>query len=66
LRIAKNFVLQRPVADERSDAEDEEDDLDRVEDSKDVKMNGTKPVVLINGVPLEGESTAQRVRKRNG
>ncbi|KAK5200047.1 sphingosine N-acyltransferase lag1 [Exophiala xenobiotica] len=66
LRIAKNFVLQRPVADERSDAEDEEDELDRVEDSKDVKMNGTKPVVLINGVPLEGESTAQRVRKRKG
>lgn len=67
LRIAKNFVLSRPVADERSDDEDEEDDVDPVgKDSQDAKMNGTKPVVLVNGVPLEGDSAAQGVRKRKG
>lgn len=67
LRIAKNVVFNSVRADERSEDEDEEDeDEPTVKDTKNAKLNGAKPVVLVNGVPVEGESKADGVRKRKG
>jgi len=65
LRIAKNFVFTRVAVDERSDDEDDDEEV-AMEDKP--KINGTKPVVLINGAPVEGQakSDSLRERKRQG
>lgn len=69
LRIAKNIVFSNIVADERSDDEDDDEDVEI--DGKDdkgavenTKLNGTKPVVLLNGAPIGGEPKPDGVRER--
>jgi len=47
--------------DERSDDEEDEEDV-TMEDKP--KINGTNPVVLINGAPVEGEAQSDGVRER--
>lgn len=65
LRIAKNYVFSNIKQDERSDDEDDDEEVEAAEqDEKNSKMNGTKPVVLLNGVPVEGEAKADGVRER--
>jgi acyl-CoA-dependent ceramide synthase len=66
LRIAKNYVFNSDRRDERSDDEEEEE----VEsDSKgqpaiSEKVNGTKPVVLLNGQPVGDRLKGDVVRER--
>lgn len=69
LRIAKNYVFTSVAVDERS--EDEEEEEDREVEAKDEKkavesghMNGNKPIVLVNGEPVENESKSVGVRER--
>lgn len=75
LRIAKNYAFSNVRADERSDDEedDEEDDNDEevkvntkdgVQANGRAKMNGSNPVVLVNGEPLEAQSKSNGVRER--
>jgi very-long-chain ceramide synthase len=75
LRIAKNYVFADELGDERSDDEEEEEDETHAPAKKGTKAlesakddEGSKPVVLINGEPVEGESKVQgaRERKRRG
>ncbi|KIX08599.1 uncharacterized protein Z518_03255 [Rhinocladiella mackenziei CBS 650.93] len=73
LRIAKNYVFSNIKADERSDDEDDEEEVEvATEDKKDStakpKMNGTKPMVMVNEEPVEGrpKSNGVKERKRNG
>lgn len=75
LRIAKNYVFTTdPIGDERSDEEEEEDELESPTAGakkallESPKANGNKPVVLLNGEPVEGEPKAEgvRARKRKG
>ena len=72
LRIAKNYVLSNIVQDERSEDEDEEEESQvsgkDQKGTKETKMNGSKPVVLINGEPVDGQdkSNGLRERKRKG
>lgn len=77
LRIAKNYVLTNIGQDERSD--NEESDDDEVSEKDHVKVNGTdakkalendtgmktdKPVVLINGEPLEPQAKPEGITLR--
>lgn len=70
LRIAKNYAFSNVRADERSDdEEDEEEEVkvntkDGVQANGRVKMNGSNPVVLVNGEPLEAQSKSNGVRER--
>jgi len=75
LRIAKNYVFSNVKADERSDNEEEESGDDHAAEKEAIKaktlltenattMNGTKPVVLVNGKPVEGQPKANGVRER--
>lgn len=76
LRIAKNYVFTSVGQDERSDDEDD-DEEEEEEESEDHhgektitngKTNGVKPVVLVNGEPVEAQSkpAGVRARKRKG
>jgi acyl-CoA-dependent ceramide synthase len=69
LRIAKNFVFAKDLADERSDDEEEDEENEALgqEEKKSLentKVSENKPVVLVNGKPLEGESKPKGVRER--
>ena len=69
LRIAKNYVFTSVAQDERSDDEDD-DEEDKEEESEvqksiaDKKTNGAQPVVVINGLPVEGQAKPLGVRER--
>jgi acyl-CoA-dependent ceramide synthase len=69
LRIAKNYAFNNVVQDERSeDEEDEDEDTSEGQHSEktisDKKTNGIKPVVLVNGEPVEAQSKTAGVRER--
>lgn len=71
LRIAKNYVFSNVTVDERSEdeEEEEEEEVDATAEGKkkhltDSKPADTKPVVLVNGEPIEGEIKADGVRER--
>jgi len=69
LRIAKNYVFSSVVRDERSDDEDEEEESEGKvkhgqESIEETKMNGRKPVVLLNGEPVESQSESNGIRER--
>lgn len=65
LRIAKNYVLSNIAQDERSEDEDEEEESEvKGKDQKEPKMNGNKPIVLINGEPVDGQDKPDGVRER--
>lgn len=75
LRIAKNYVFtdESGPQDERSEEEDEEEIESSTAEAKKAlvdkpKANGNKPVVLLNGEPVEGENKRKGVqeRKRKG
>lgn len=67
LRIAKNYVFNNAIADERSDSEEEETDGE-VKEGIAKQVNGTKPTVLLNGEPVDvpQNSAALRERRRKG
>ena len=71
LRIAKNFVLRNPLADERSDDEDDEEyeDVKPQEAQKalenDTGMKTDKPVLLVNGKAAEPEARPEGIRTRS-
>ncbi|OQV06732.1 hypothetical protein CLAIMM_11264 [Cladophialophora immunda] len=69
LRIAKNFAFSNIRADERSDDEEEDEETeDRPSGGKQAlengKIGGDKPVVLVNGEPVEGVAKSDGVRER--
>ncbi|KIW64470.1 hypothetical protein, variant [Phialophora macrospora] len=69
LRIAKNYVFSNITVDERSEDEEEEENTDTPSKGEnkvleDAKVNGNKPVVLVNGQPVEGETRPGGVRER--
>ncbi len=73
LRIAKNYVFTSVAADERSDDEADEDEGEYIEQDvqksiQEGQANGTKPVVLVNGKPVEAgvKTDGVRERKRKG
>ncbi len=70
-RIAKNYVFtpEGGPQDERSGDEDEEEVESSTAEAKKAlvdnpKFNGNKPVVLLNGEPVEGENKPEGVRER--
>lgn len=69
LRIAKNYAFSNVVQDERSEDEEDEDE-DASEDQRgektisDKNTNGIKPVVLLNGEPVEVQTKTSRLRER--
>ena len=74
LRIAKNYVFNVGLADERSDNEDSDDEssADRRKTNAAAKkaltngvgMNTDKPVVLVNGEPIEAEAKPAGITQR--
>ncbi|EXJ76822.1 uncharacterized protein A1O5_01330 [Cladophialophora psammophila CBS 110553] len=69
LRIAKNFVFSNVRADERSEDEDEDEEIEDAPSegkkaSENGKIAGGKPVVLVNGEPVENVSKSDGVRER--
>lgn len=69
LRIAKNYVFSKAIADERSEDEDEGEEVEHIQQDaqksiQDAQTNGTKPTVLLNGKPVEGEAKTDGVRER--
>ena len=75
VRIAKNYVFNTEWADERSDNDetgDEEVDQKKInheakkalENGRSTAMNGDKPVVLVNGEPVEAQRKQEGVKAR--
>ncbi|KAJ9649874.1 sphingosine N-acyltransferase lag1 [Neophaeococcomyces mojaviensis] len=74
LRIAKNYVFSHTVQDERSDNEEEEDEpVEQAKiangDAKKALANETgmgtdKPVLLINGEPVESQAKPEGIKQR--
>ena len=70
LRIAKNFVFAKDLADERSDDEEEEEEEPKTlvkgptKALESSKINRSKPIVLVNGEPVERETDPDGVRER--
>ncbi|OAP62880.1 hypothetical protein AYL99_02107 [Fonsecaea erecta] len=69
LRIAKNYVFSNIRADERSDDEEEDEQTEEAPSGgqkvlENGKVGGEKPVVLVNGEPVEGVAKSNGVRER--
>ncbi|KAI1608101.1 acyl-CoA-dependent ceramide synthase [Exophiala viscosa] len=66
LRIAKNYVFSdsQGPQDERSEDEEEDEEIERAQRNEDLKLNGNKPALQLNGVPVEGEAKPEGVRER--
>jgi acyl-CoA-dependent ceramide synthase len=69
LRIAKNYVFSNVTVDERSEDEEEDENTDTPAKGEKkalegAKVNGNRPVVLVNGEPVEGETRPGGVRER--
>ncbi|KAH0848504.1 hypothetical protein AYO21_00717 [Fonsecaea monophora] len=69
LRIAKNFVFSNIRSDERSEDEEEDEEIENAPNGgknalENGKVAGDKPVVLVNGKPVEGVSKSDGVRER--
>lgn len=72
-RIAKNFVFNTALADERSDNDDsDEGEVDQKKINAEAKkalengvgMNTDKPVVLVNGEPVEAQAKPEGIKAR--
>lgn len=67
LRIAKNYVFSNVTVDERSEDEDEEEEVPAKDGKKSLentKASDNKPVVLLNGEPVDGENKVDGIRER--
>lgn len=68
LRIAKNFVFNSVVQDERSDDEDEDEEIDANHAQQSLEnetgMHSDKPIVLINGQPEDPQAKPEGIRDR--
>jgi len=76
VRIATNYVFSSNWKDERSEDEDEEDESIRKEKEKIIngdakrglknepKMLADKPVVLINGLPIDSQTESNGIKQR--
>ena len=67
LRIAKNYVFRSDLQDERSDDEGDADETE--EDAKKMLeeergMHTDKPVVLVNGKPIDGVAKPEGIREK--
>ena len=63
LRIAKNYVFSNAIADERSDSEEEDTDVE-IKEGGAKEINGKQPTVLLNGEPVEGQGKPAMLRER--